>query len=390
MGGMPSPRTVLFAHPSAELYGSDLQLVETVRGCVDAGATAVVVIPAEGDLGPLLRDAGARVVVLPMPVLRKALLTPAGMVRLAVQAARALPGQVRLVRRTGAGVVLVNTQTIPTWLVAGRLAGARVVSHVHEAEADATRALRWGLAAPLLLAHHVVANSRFAREVVVRAVPRLARRTTVIYNGVPGPGPVAEPGPSPVKDHALVALVGRLSPRKGTDVALEAVARLRAAGRDVRIVLCGSAFAGYEWFEQQLRDRAARPDLDGAVTFAGYADPWEWFERADVVVVPSRVEPFGNVAVQGMLARRPVIASRTQGLAEIVRDHETGLAVPPEDDVALADAVARLLDDGALADRLAGAARKEALERFDVDRYRALIAREVMGLATPDRENGSI
>src|SRR5690606_39179601 len=96
-----------------------------------------------------------------------------------------------------------------------------------------------------------------------------------------------DPAPGP----ARVVLVGRLSPRKGTDVALEAIARLRGAGRDVRISLCGSVFAGYEWFEERLRARAAEADLTGAVDFVGYADVWEWFARADVVVVPSRVEP---------------------------------------------------------------------------------------------------
>jgi glycosyltransferase involved in cell wall biosynthesis len=174
-------------------------------------------------------------------------------------------------------------------------------------------------------------------------------------------------------------LVGRLSPRKGTDVALEAVALLRQAGRDVRLTLCGSVFAGYEWFEDQLRARAAEADLAGGVELVGYADPWEWFARADVVVVPSRVEPFGNVAVQAMLAGRPVVASRTQGLAEIVRDGETGLLVPPDDPAALAGALAELLGDPSRAAALAQAGRRDAAERFGAQRYREQMGRLLVG-----------
>jgi glycosyltransferase involved in cell wall biosynthesis len=369
--------TVLLAHASVELYGSDLQLVETAAGCVDAGADVVVVLPGEGPLAERMRGVGARVETLDMPVLRKAHLTPRGIVALGVGTLRALGPMTRLIRRVRPDAVLVNTLTIPAWLVAARLAGVAPVCHVHEAEADARWVVRVGLAAPLLLARDVVVNSVAARDVVVSAVPALGRRTRVVYNGVPGPPdvPVADGGAGAAPGTTHVVLVGRLSPRKGSDVALEAVALLRGTGRDVRLTLCGSVFAGYEWFEDQLRVRAAADDLAGAVDLVGYADPWEWFARGDVVVVPSRVEPFGNVAVQAMLAGRPVVVSRTQGLAEIVKDGETGLLVRPDDPVALADAIAGLLDDPARASALAEAGRQDAAERFGAQRYRAQMGR---------------
>jgi glycosyltransferase involved in cell wall biosynthesis len=369
--------TVLLAHASVELYGSDLQLVETAAGCVDAGADVVVVLPGEGPLAERMRGVGARVETLDMPVLRKAHLTPRGIVALGVGTLRALGPMTRLIRRVRPDAVLVNTLTIPAWLVAARLAGVAPVCHVHEAEADARWVVRVGLAAPLLLARDVVVNSVAARDVVVSAVPALGRRTRVVYNGVPGPPdvPVADGGAGAAPGTAHVVLVGRLSPRKGSDVALEAVALLRGTGRDVRLTLCGSVFAGYEWFEDQLRVRTAADDLAGAVDLVGYADPWEWFARGDVVVVPSRVEPFGNVAVQAMLAGRPVVVSRTQGLAEIVKDGETGLLVRPDDPVALADAIAELLDDPARASALAKAGRTDAAERFGAQRYRAQMGR---------------
>jgi glycosyltransferase involved in cell wall biosynthesis len=373
--------TVLLAHASVELYGSDLQLVETAAGCVDAGADVVVVLPGDGPLAERMRDVGARVETLDVPVLRKAHLTPRGIVALGAATLRALGPMTRLIRRVRPDTVLVNTLTSPAWLVAARLAGVAPVCHVHEAEADARWVVRVGLAAPLLLARAVVVNSAAARDVVVSAVPALRRRTRVVYNGVPGPpeapmsdgGGDAGAGAAPGSAH--VVLVGRLSPRKGSDVALEAVALLRGTGRDVRLTLCGSVFTGYEWFEDQLRVRAAADDLAGAVDLVGYADPWEWFARGDVVVVPSRVEPFGNVAVQAMLAGRPVVASRTQGLAEIVKDGETGLLVRPDDPVALADAIAELLDDPARASALAEAGRTDAAERFGAQRYRAQMGR---------------
>lgn len=60
-------RTVLVAHPSPDLYGSDLQLLETVTGFVDAGWRVVVTIPHEGPLLPLLAERGADILVIPFP-----------------------------------------------------------------------------------------------------------------------------------------------------------------------------------------------------------------------------------------------------------------------------------------------------------------------------------
>jgi glycosyltransferase involved in cell wall biosynthesis len=180
-----------------------------------------------------------------------------------------------------------------------------------------------------------------------------------------------------------IALVGRLSPRKGTDVALEAVALLRAEGRNVRLELYGSVFPGYEWFEEQLRARSSEPDLAGAVHFGGYTSPtWSALARAEVVLVPSRAEPFGNTAVEAQLAGRPVVVSAVQGLREIVTHGKTGLLVPADDPVALAAAVASLLDDPDRAQALAAAGQRSAQQHFSLDRYRSVITDAVAQTAT--------
>ncbi|GAB4082654.1 glycosyltransferase family 4 protein [Modestobacter muralis] len=362
-------RTVLVAHPSADLYGSDLQLVESVGGLTAAGWEVVVALPGDGPLRARLEAAGAAVELLPVPVLRKSLLRPAGLLGLVVDTSRALPVMVRRLRSLDPAVVYVNTVTVPLWLVAARLAGRPALCHVHEAEDDAPRLVGVLLNAPLLLARTVVVNSNAAAATLLRAVPALRRRTEVVHNGVAGPPEPLPPVTAPTGPRRVV-LVGRLAPRKGTDVALEAAGLLRAEGRDVVLQLCGTVFPGYEWFEEQLRERAARPDLAGAVEFAGYTSPtWPALAQADVVLVPSRAEPFGNTAVEAQLAGRPVVVSAVQGLREIVTDGETGLLVTPGDPADLARAVGSLLDDAGLARSLAAAGRESALRRFSRQRY---------------------
>jgi len=354
----------LIAHPSADVYGSDRQLVESVAGLVDAGWDVTVALPAPGPLTELLGD--VPVAICDFPVLRKSLLRPIALARLILNLPHDLVRLIRLVCKANPDVVYVNTVTIPIWVLAARLARRPVLVHVHEAEQDAAAPLRIALAAPLLAAQRVIANSVASRQVLVGTLARLARRTRVIYNGVPEPDLVQI---EPCAGHLV--LVGRLSPRKGIDIALDAVALLRGEGRTVTIEICGTVFPGYEWYEAELRARAARPDLDGAVSFAGYVNPTTTaLAGASVVLVPSRVEPFGNTAVEAMLAGRPVVASNVQGLAEIVDDGRTGLLVTPGDPSALAAAVRTVLDNPAFADRLARAGCSDAAARFSLARYR--------------------
>ena len=167
-------------------------------------------------------------------------------------------------------------------------------------------------------------------------------------------------------------------------MALDAVGLLRRSGVDASLSVCGSVFPGYEWYEAELRERAGRPDLEGHVELLGYVHPtWPVLEAADAVVVPSRAAPFGNTAVEAMHAARPLVASRVQGLAEVVTDSVTGLLVPADDAQALADALGSLAADPALAARLAEQGEREAAERFSVAGYRATMTRIIDELVRP-------
>lgn len=374
---MPRAGRVIVAHPSADTYGSDLQLLESLDALRAAGWETTLCLPQTGPLLDLV-DRPAEVAVLPFPVLRKSLLTGLGPLRLLAALPGVLTRLVRTIRSVRPDAVYVNTVTIPWWILAARLARVPVLVHVHEAEEDVPRIVRFGLNLPLLLARAIVANSAASARVVAESVPFVGRRTTVVWNGVPDQGAADDAAARPGR----LALVARLSPRKGVDVALEAVARLRAEGRPVTLTVCGTTFPGYEWFEAQLRARADEPDLRGAVEFAGYVNPTlPVLAAASVVLVPSRVEPFGNTAVEALLARRPLVASDVQGLAEIVEHERTGLLVPPGDAAALAAGVARYLDDPAWAASVAGTGRDEALRRFGTDRYGADIVALVRSTA---------
>lgn len=375
---------VVVAHHTPDLYGSDRQLLESVTALMGMGLRVVVSVPTHGPLVPLLEARGATVEFLRVPVLRKDALTPFGLLGLATHSARSILPAIRLLRRHRASAIYVNTLITPLWLVAAKMARVPALCHVHEAQTEGPRILRALLVAPLLLTRRTVVNSQASVGALRASLRVAARHTVVVYNGIPGPP--TEPSPPLTSEGRrgrmlVLVLVARLSPRKGIDVALEATGQLVERGYDVQLRVAGTVFEGYEWYEQNLRRRAERPDLLGHVSLLGYVHPtWELLSEAIVVLVPSRTEPFGNTAVEAQLAMRPVVASKVQGLQEIIVDGETGILVPPDDPTALADAVAALLDDPDRAARMAGCGRSFARTHFSTSLYAEQIVREMRGV----------
>ena len=262
------------AHPSADLYGSDRVLWGPACSLRPRqGGASSSPCPVRGPLGLCLkklqlswRSARARFSAS-RPFVRLA--SPACWGRRSDSSWAA--GQ--LLRNLRPQAVYVNTVTVPLWIALARVVGLPVICHVHEAEASASRLLRTLLALPVRLATHVVVNSEYSAGVLWEAAPGLAKRTTVVPNAVPGP---RVPAPMPEEPHQPLRLgyVGRLSPRKGVDVVISAMAALRNEGCH-RCPSSGLSFRVTKWYEAELREQVRSLGLDGKVTFRGFvADVW--------------------------------------------------------------------------------------------------------------------
>lgn len=369
---MSEPRPVLLANPGADLYGSDRMLVETVKALVESGRPVVVTVPEDGPLTALLTQAGARIEVLPTPIIRKSALSPRGLVGLIGEAIAALGPSWRLLRQLRPSHLIVNTITPPLWLPLARLAGIHTSCHVHEAEESVNPVLRSALYVPLLFTNRIIINSRYALGILRTAAPWLAKRVLVVYNSVPGPAETVPPR-AELERPAELLFVGRLSERKGPQVAIRAMARLRDLQQDVRLSLLGAVFRGNEAFEEQLRAEVAELRIDDRVDFLGFRDSvWPEFAAADIVVIPSvKDEPFGNTAVEASLAARPLVVSATSGLKEASHYAEAAIRVAPDEPDEIADAVVRILAnwDQYRNDAIADAER--VADRFSFERYAA-------------------
>lgn len=366
---------VLVAHPSSELYGTDRVLLESIDGFREQHWIVAVALPVNGPLVQELQDRGVMVYRCNSPVLRKSLLSPVGLIRLAVATFTGAVRGLRLIRLFRPDILYVNTITIPLWPVLGRVSRRPVLTHVHEAEGSAPRLLRTALALPLTAATSIVANSRYSADVHASAVSRLRGRAEIVYNGVPEPTATMAArteAPQPLR----VLYVGRLSYRKGVDVVIDAVGELHRRAVPVVLDIVGAVYPGYEPYEEGLRESVARQGLSGIVRFHGFhSDVSAFRSESDVAVVPSRLdEPFGNTAVETLLAGRPLVASETSGLKEAAGGYGSTQFVSPGSPQELADALHRVVKDWDYFRRAAAADSGAAAAKHSTQAYRRALS----------------
>ncbi|NPA90649.1 MAG: glycosyltransferase family 4 protein [Chloroflexi bacterium] len=225
------------------------------------------------------------------------------------------------------------------------------------------------------LINHLLAQSRPLVAISRHTAGRLQKlgmpNPVVIY---PGADPERfYPPPIPLPPPFTLLSVGRLVPRKGIDVALRVVARLRGTYPDIRYRVAGR---GPE--RRALQHLAETLGLEDHVTFLGGVPADELpdlYREAHLFLLPLReeeqtnsIEGFGMVFLDAAATAVPSIAGRCGGAVEAVRDGETGLLIPPGDEEALYHAVLTLLEDDIQRRRLGQTGRRWVEEEMNWER----------------------
>jgi glycosyltransferase involved in cell wall biosynthesis len=141
----------------------------------------------------------------------------------------------------------------------------------------------------------------------------------------------------------LVLYVGRLVPQKGVEFLIQAVPKIAAKYHGAKFVIVGEG-----WLRGHLEYLANVSGQRGRINFTGFIPDSELvalMRSADVLVVPSIYEPFGIVALEGMAAEVPVVASQVGGLAEVVEHDRTGVYVYMRNPDSIAWGVDRVLSN---------------------------------------------
>jgi glycosyltransferase involved in cell wall biosynthesis len=158
----------------------------------------------------------------------------------------------------------------------------------------------------------------------------------------------------------IVGNVAALVPHKGQRYLIEAASLVVRQLPDVRFVILGEGELRPQ-IEHQIRERR----LDKHVVLAGFRPDVMSFHRSfDLFVMSSVTEGLGTSLLDAMAASKAIVATTTGGIPEVVVDGETGVLVPPREPQALAEAMVRLLRDGALRAEMGRRAFERVRSRF--------------------------
>lgn len=213
-------------------------------------------------------------------------------------------------------------------------------------------------------ADRLIALSRDERDLLTTYYPAVRHRIRIVGNGIHELAADGTPPARPRCPHRpLVLYSGRLVERKGIRELLAAIPAVLGAAPSARFALAGGppnvlpADLAAHWLPPELTPHHDRIHFTGWLSTSQLA---RWYRSADVLVVPSRYEPFGMVILEGMMHGLPIIASNVGGPAEILDHGRTGLLFPPRDVAALAEQLIAVLRDQDLRQRIGRAGAEEA------------------------------
>lgn len=388
---------ILFVNHTSAASGAELALMRLVEGLRGSHSVALACPPA-GPLAALVDGAGIR--RFPVPAFEASLRlhpvqTPVGLARLGAGGV----SLARTARRYGADLLHANTPRAGLMGAgARRLGGPPVVVRVHEQLplSPVGRGVRF------VLVHSAAAVVTVSRETARSFNEGLATPVaTHVYNSFDrsrfDPGRVA---PAPVREQLglapgalLLGQVAQITPWKGQDTAIEAVALLRREGLDAHLLVVGEvAFAGktvrYDnpGFLRELHRLVDELDVRDAVHFLGRRSDVPGIMRAlDLSLLPSWDEPFANVMLESMAMGTPLLVSEEGGGPELVEDGVSGRLLPPRRPDLWAEAARELLADRAALERM-GDRSREATAAFRDDahaRDMQAVYRRALGESAP-------
>jgi len=373
-------RKIIFIAHQSNMYGASHCLLSLVVGLDAERYEKHVICPEEGLFVEKCRKAGVQVTVINKfpPIDRQNLPSfPTKLIYRLIYFYKLI----RFLYLFTPDLAYVNTLLNSSAVVACKMLGIPVITHVHE--------YKWRLSQlnPIrawLVLHgsdKLVAVSQAVKEMLLERGVQFSK-VAVVYNGIPLENWILDETALNLrerwkcgKDEIAIGFIGSIEPHKGLATLVEAVSIIQSQTLPLKLIVIGDVprRASTEYFES-IRLKVKQLGLAKQVIFAGFqADVTPWIKALDIVVIPSLEESFGRVAVEAMMACKPVIATSVGALPEIILNGQTGLLVEPGSPESLASAISKLAASPSLREELGFAGRRRAMSMFTLDRYIAQI-----------------
>ena len=363
MGNADVQQRVLFLSSSAELYGSDRAMIELASSLSASGHTVAAAVPYQGPLLDAYPEAPIRFFLAPISIVDRSLRLRQ-LPSLALRALRARSELIDIFRVFRPEVVYSNTSHVVDGPAISRAFRVPHLWHLREIERVPVPIRRLYGSFLLLTAERVIAISNAVSDSYFASG---RSRVLTVPDGIDltrysGPRTSSPPQQfSPGRPLRLLS-IGRLTPWKGQDVAVQAAVSLARQGHPIELRVVGRALTeGDHEFERRLLDLSGpctAVRIDGEV-----GDVRPLYQWADVLLHTAvEPEPFGRVIVEAMAGGCAIVASDQGGPREIIHHNVDGCLIQPGDPALLSSTIQDLLMNPNQVERLASAAQARATQ----------------------------
>lgn len=373
-------KNILFIHQSAELYGSDKTLLLLLKNLDKNKFKPIVLLPFDGPLKEALENENIEVVIAPVLKLYRKLFTPKNLIGFFKDIKAAFKIVNELHKKYQFTLIYSNTLAVLLGIMFAWKNNIKHLWHVHEIIEKPSLFKKAFVGLLSLKSNtHIVYNSQ-ATKVFWELNKSIINKGVVIWNGIEINTP--ESSTSELFDirknlflaqpnEIILALVGRISRWKGQMILLDAFNNLVQKNENIKLVFVGAPPPNQEKFQEDLEERIASFKLNDKVLIIPFQNEiHKIWQAIDIAVVPStEPEPFGMVAIEAMLAHKPIVGSNHGGLTEIIENNATGFLVTPNSVQDLVIALEKLIQNELLRKEMGENGYLRVTTAFSVEQY---------------------
>lgn len=373
-------KNILFIHQSAELYGSDKTLLLLLKNLDKNKFKPIVLLPFDGPLKEALENENIEVVIAPVLKLYRKLFTPKNLIGFFKDIKVAFKIVNELHKKYQFTLIYSNTLAVLLGIMFAWKNNIKHLWHVHEIIEKPSLFKKAFVGLLSLKSNtHIVYNSQ-ATKVFWELNKSIINKGVVIWNGIEIYTP--ESSTSELFDirknlflaqpnEIILALVGRISRWKGQMILLDAFNNLVQKNENIKLVFVGAPPPNQEKFQKDLEERIASFKLNDKVLIIPFQNEiHKIWQAIDIAVVPStEPEPFGMVAIEAMLAHKPIVGSNHGGLTEIIENNATGFLVTPNSVQDLVIALEKLIQNELLRKEMGENGYLRVTTAFSVEQY---------------------
>jgi len=371
-------KNILFIHQSAELYGSDRTLLLLIKNLDKSKFYPIVILPNEGPLKKELESESIIVVIAPVLKLYRKMFTPKKLVGFLKDFKKGFSVLRKLNEEYKFEIIYSNTLAVLLGFFFAKKNNIKHLWHVHEIieSPNLIRKIFSSLIASKVN-NAVIFNSN-ATSAFWRKGLNKTYRSEIVWNGLEVLNEkLSENKKIELKrelfhsnnTELIIGLVGRISSWKGQKILLNAFELIPK--KNIKLVFVGSPPPNQDVFLQELNRSIVSKGLQNETLIIPFQeninDVWQIIDIA--VVASTDPEPFGLVAVEAMLASKPVVAANHGGLTEIVVNNETGILFEPNNIESLSNALRILIESEELRISFGKKGFDRAVKNFTVDIY---------------------